>query len=131
MKKLIIAIAICVLVTGCANIDSIRTIGHARVDPISVKDQEKYNSDLEECAQLALNWYSNYQRQALIGAILGAGLGAGLGAATGSVWNSRAAQQGAGLGAAYGSVAGAGAAKNYTNEVMKNCLEHRGYMLLW
>ena len=73
MKKIIFVLAV-LLVSGCANLESIRNVGNARVDPISVGDQEKYLADLNDCAQLALNWHNEYQRQAFIGAILGAGL---------------------------------------------------------
>ncbi len=113
------------------SVESLKNAGAARVDPISVTDQEKFQRDLEECAQLAYVWHQTFQRQVLIGAIVGAGLGAGLGAATGSILDRRTAMQGMGLGAAYGSVAGAAAVPYRVTDVMTNCLQHRGYMLLW
>jgi hypothetical protein len=121
-----------IILSGCAaNIETVKQDIASRVDPVSIKDQDTFQRDLQECATFAIDQQNRFRNQVLARSLIGAALGAGLGAATGSIYNSRAAGQGAGLGAAYGAVGGAGTARSKVDIVTGNCLIHRGYLLLW
>lgn len=97
------------------------------VDPATIKDQAKYQTDLADCRQLS------DQAGAVEGGAEGAGIGAvggaALGAITGAVFHAPAA--GAVLGGASGAAAGGttGAMLNYMRQrmVLMNCVIGRGY----
>lgn len=131
MKKVMFAVLVMVMLSGCASVETVKENIISRVDPISIKDQEQFQKDVDECTKYAVDQVNRFKRQVITRAIVGAAVGAGLGAATGSMYGSRYAGQGAGLGAAYGAVGGAGTARSKEDIVAGNCLIHRGYALLW
>lgn len=120
--------------TGCAiNIESVKDDVISRVDPISIKDSAKFNYDVNECSNLALEAFQRYQREAfgraVGGAILGAALGAAVGGAVGG--NHHFVGHMAGAGAVGGAAGGVAGTPNWYFTVIGNCLVHRGYWLLY
>lgn len=99
------------------------------VDPITIKDQAKYEVDLAACRTLADK--AGAIEGAAEGAAIGAGGGAIAGAAIGAIVSPASALATAGIGAVAGGTAGAGTGgmMNYFRQkaIMTNCLIGRGY----
>jgi hypothetical protein len=94
-------------------------------------DPAKYQQDLAECRQYAEQ--VSPVDEAIFAAFAGAALGAALGAATGAIAGN--AGQGAAIGAAAGGITGvAGGALHggqAQQDVIRQCLQGRGYSLLY
>jgi outer membrane lipoprotein SlyB len=116
MRFRIAICAIALLVAGCANKPIIDTKG---------VNMAKYDTDLVECDTYADQVHIT--RRAAGGAVAGAVLGAVVGAVVG---NSETAAAGAGAGGAGGAYNGADRALREKDHVVKNCLRHRGYVVL-
>ena len=85
----------------------------------------QYRLDLADCKQFAKD--VSVARKAGVGAVAGAAVGAVLGAAVG---NSDTAARTAGAGGVIGGARGAGRGFQEKDQVVKNCLRHRGYAVL-
>jgi outer membrane lipoprotein SlyB len=120
MKTLVVTTMVALAMTGCATNPTYRPI----IDTHGV-DMNAYERDVQECKQYAAQISPG--ASAAGGAIAGALLGAALGMAVGGSNN-------VGLGARVGTVAGAaqgvGAGVSSQYEIVKNCLNGRGYRLL-
>jgi outer membrane lipoprotein SlyB len=93
-------------------------------------DQAQYEQDLAECQSYAQQ--VNPAGQALAGGIIGAAVGAAFGAAIGAAWGDPGG--GAAIGAAAGGTTGvaSGAADGAQGQVdvIRRCMEGRGYSVL-
>jgi len=102
------------------------------VDPAAVVEPAQYAEDLRECKAIAAS-HTNVGAGAAGGAVAGAALGALAGAITGAIVGD--AGFGASLGAGYGSVAGGagGTAGQWDKqrEIVRQCLQGRGYSVLY
>ena len=101
------------------------------VDPLSIKNQDKYYRDNAQCKAIAKDnkgGVGKVAKDTAIGAGVGAGTGALLGAIGGGVG------KGLGIGAVVGGVAGGGMSvyKNHKSydQIYKNCMRGRGYRVL-
>lgn len=103
-----------------------------RVDPVSVTDNERYQADLAECTRLAdqaqTETYREGATRSVVGGLLGAATGAAIGAAVGG---GSGAATGAAIGGATGVVGGAVTTQGHRDEVIRNCLQNRGYKTLY
>ena len=115
----LLSIASIVLLTACAGAD-VRPI----VDMKGV-NQAQYADDLAECQGYADQVQSG--RQVATGAAAGAVIGGVVGAVAG---NRNSAARTAGVGAVAGGAQGAGGAMRDRRQVIRNCLENRGYVVL-
>lgn len=132
MKKIVISGIVSFILCGCgANLQMIKDQAMSRIDPISVSDGVKLESDLTECATYAQAEVQR-MRSEMVGKIfLGAILGAGLGYSLGSMYNRDVANKSLAYGAVAGAGGGAAATQNHYDVIVGNCLRNRGYELLW
>ena len=102
--------------SGCATRPIVDTSG---------VDMQQYQADLAECEKIA-------QQVDVDASIAGsAGLGALIGAALGAITgDASSVAYGAGWGAITGGASGGLAADQERSRVSKNCLHHRGYVVL-
>lgn len=125
MKRLVCAVSICALLAGCA-------VPAPIIDPASVADEGKYQTDLAACQTIAANAVPDEGTSAVLGAVGGILLGAAFGAATGAIFGN--AGGGAALGGDIGAFsAGTSAAADShltRKEVVGNCMTGRGYNVL-
>ncbi len=136
MKKAVSAVLVLIVFSaGCANhqalVQQYRENMAARVDMGSVQDITRYQQDLATCADLAAQWQQRAQEQATANALLGAFLGASLGYGLGRAWGTHSNAGWAATGAAAGAAGGLSSVQNHADTVFKNCMENRGYKLLW
>lgn len=115
--KICILTLLLITTTGCAarNRDII-------IDPAGVR-MDAYQADLAQCRQLA----EQVDQKAVGGALGGAVVGGLIGATIG---NHNTARKGAAIGAVSGTARGARATRGEKLKVTKNCLRHRGYVVL-
>lgn len=103
------------------------------IDPASVQDQQRYQSDLAECQDIArLN--SDTGASAAGGAVVGGAIGAGLGALISAIFGGNvgeAAAAGAVLGGTQGAVGGTVAGEDRYRQIYANCMRGRGYNVLY
>lgn len=103
-----------------------------RVDPVSISDNERYQRDVADCTRLADNAQTETYRDAgtrsVVGGLLGAATGAAIGAAVGG---GSGAATGAAVGGTAGVVGGAVTTQGHRDEVIRNCLQNRGYKTLY
>jgi len=103
-----------------------------RVDPGSISDNERYQQDVAECTRLADNEQTQTNRdmatRGVVGGLLGAATGAAIGAAVGG---GHGAATGAAVGGGVGVVGGAATTQGHRDEVIRNCLQNRGYKTLY
>jgi hypothetical protein len=127
MKKVIVCIAPfgALLLAGCAGGVSYRPT----VDPLTVADPAKYESDVRDCAVMSGLQWDEVAKSALIGGGIGAATGAAVGALSSGVSVAGGATAGAVLGI---PVVGYSVWK--ANEDAKTayrfCLRGRGYSVL-
>ena len=114
---IIIIVASLGLMAGCATRNS-----DIIIDPAGVR-MDKYQADLAQCRQISEQVEQKAGGRALGGAVVGGLVGAAIG-------NSSTAKKGAGIGAVTGTARGARATKRERLKVTKNCLRHRGYVVL-
>lgn len=134
MKTLVSTLLLILLLTSCATPQQYHERNYfSRIDPITIRNQLRYNNDCNECAVLADEWQKRANQQMFVNLLGGAILGAAVGAATGSIvgGNSGWAGYGAGLGAVTGGAAGVAYTPNHRDAVFANCMINRGYRLLW
>ena len=102
------------------------------IDTAQVEDMEQYNQDQLECENLS-HEHSNTGNATVAGAGIGAALGAGVGALIGAIFGD--AGEGAAFGAVVGGVQGAtsGAASEEEKyrQIFANCMQGRGYNVLY
>lgn len=115
-QALILLITALLLATGCAARNQVV------IDPSGVQ-MERYQADLAQCKQIAMQ----VEQKALGGAVGGALAGALIGASLG---NSKTAKKIAGAGAVTGTARAAHSTKKERLKVTKNCLRNRGYTVL-
>jgi outer membrane lipoprotein SlyB len=103
-----------------------------RVDPGSISDNERYQADVAECVRLADNEQTQTNRdmatRSVVGGLVGAAAGAAIGAAVGG---GAGAGTGAAIGGTTGVVGGAVTTQGHRDEVIRNCLQNRGYKTLY
>ena len=92
------------------------------IDPAGV-DMAKYEKDLGECEQIALQVESKAGAGAAEGAVVGGLIGGIFGGSDGAL-------KGAGAGAVGGAAGGAADTQREQSTVVKNCLRNRGYQVL-
>ncbi|WP_448383856.1 hypothetical protein [Desulfosoma sp.] len=80
---------------------------------------------------MAAEWYQRAQNQAVAKGLTGALLGAGLGYGLGRAWGGHNNAGWTATGAAAGAAGALGSVENHADTVFKNCMENRGYKLLW
>lgn len=88
-------------------------------------DMSTYNTDLAECEALAEQ--VPVSERTATGAVVGAVVGGAIGAVLG---DSRSAQRAAGAGAVSGTVDGANSGLSEEDQVLKRCMQGRGYRVL-
>ena len=88
-------------------------------------DMSAYQQDLAECEALA-DQVPTAERAAT-GAVVGAVVGGAIGAVVG---DGKGAERGAGVGAISGTVKGANSGLSEEEQVLKRCLQGRGYRVL-
>lgn len=123
MKTLIVVTSLVLLLASCRQVDEI-TGNRPIVDTKGV-DPEAYEADLEDCYVFADQVEA--EKKVFTGAATGAVIGGVIGAAAG---NSETAKRGAGVGAASGTLSGAGSVMSERQQVVRNCLAGRGYLVL-
>lgn len=123
MKIFIVTAGLVMLLASCRQVDEI-TGNRPIVDTKGV-DMEAYEADLEDCYVFADQVQTG--NKVLTGAATGAVVGGVIGAAAG---NSDTAKRGAGVGAASGTLSGTGGAMAERQQVVRNCLAGRGYLVL-
>ncbi len=136
MKKAVwILMSFIVLLTGCASRQALkqRYIQNmaARIDMGSVQDMSRYQQDLDTCADLAARWHYRAQNEAMANGLAGALLGAGLGYGLGRAWGGYHDAGWTATGAVAGAAGGLGSVQNHGDTVFKNCMQNRGYKVLW
>ena len=112
----------CLVLTGCA-------AGHAyrpTVDSASVDDWNLYEQDLADCQAYARR--VDPARNAVVGAFVGALVGAAIGA---SIGDSELARDGARIGAVAGAVDGGAEGAQTQVDIIRHCMSHRGYAVLY
>jgi hypothetical protein len=128
------AISSLALFRRCCNRDACTTAQNRvrSVDPGSVSDNERYQADVAECTRLADNEQTQTNRdmatRSVVGGLVGAATGAAIGAAVGG---GHGAGTGAAIGGATGVVGGAVTTQGHRDEVIRNCLQNRGYKTLY
>lgn len=132
-KRMFLALAFVVVLSGCVSMEAIKDEVVTRVDPLSVVDAQKFSADVDDCAKYAEAAIKRHQREAigraLAGAIVGAALGVAIGGAVGG--DSTYVGQSAAVGGIVGMTAGAAGTPNWYYSIIGNCLTHRGYWLLY
>lgn len=122
MKRMCLLVAMIFICIGCATYRPI--VDMSEVDPA------KYEQDLKECQEYATQ--ISPIGNATTGALIGAGAGAILGAIVGSFFGD--AEELAAFGAAIGGVqgAGGGAAQGMGTQIdiIRRCMQGRGYIVL-
>ena len=124
MKTRLIAVALCVGLSACAN---------NYVPPIDPgtsmhgADNAQFQSDLSYCRQLSKS--ENVVQKSVIGGGIGSLIGAGLGSVIADK-ASRGAWQGAGLGAALGAGVNAWRGNEEQKRIIRNCMSNRGWSTL-
>lgn len=130
MKRSMALVAVLALAAGGCATTQDRVVN--RIDPISITDGEKYQQDVAECTRLAdqAQAQTNQERatRGVVGGLLGAATGAAIGAAVGG---GAGAATGAAVGGTTGVVGGAVTADNHRDTVIRNCLQNRGYRILY
>ena len=112
------------LITACASGRSLPGNSGVIVDTQGV-DMSSFEEDLEACELIAEQ--VPVGERAASGAAVGAVLGSVLGAVFG---NSNTAERGAGAGAVSGGVRGAQDGLSEQDQVIKRCMQGRGYKVL-
>ncbi len=121
MKHVVLIVAVMLLASACAGRGR---LGGPIVDMRGV-DPAQYRVDLQECR--------SYAEQVAVGGRTAAGAagGAVVGGLIGAAVGGRdAAGRSAGAGAVVGGARGAGDAVREKQVVVRNCLRHRGYVVL-
>lgn len=131
--KTLICLVLGFILTGCgANMQVIKEQAMSRVDPISIQDAARFDTDLSECAVYAEREVRRARAEMAGKAILGALIGAGIGYGLGSMYNNQAiANRALAYGGLAGAAGGVAGSANHYNAIIGNCLIHRGYSLLW
>lgn len=111
------------LAGGCAGVEELT--GRDPIVDMKGVDRAQYAADLEECRGYAEQVQSG--RQVATGAAAGAVIGGAVGAIGG---NRASAARTAGIGAVAGGAQGAGGAMRDRRQVIRNCLQNRGYVVL-
>lgn len=128
-RVLAVLAALLVSATGCT---TTQERVENRVDPMSISDNERYQRDVADCTRLAEQSQNETYRDAgtrsVVGGLLGAATGAAIGAAVGG---GSGAATGAAVGGATGVVGGAVTTQGHRDEVIRNCLQNRGYKTLY
>ncbi len=128
-RSLALIAALAVLAGGCT---TTQERVQNRVDPASISDNERYQQDVAECTRLADQSQTETNRdmatRGVVGGLLGAATGAAIGAAVGG---GSGAATGAAVGGATGVVGGAVTTQGHRDEVIRNCLQNRGYKTLY
>lgn len=88
-------------------------------------DMSEYQTDLAECEALADQ--VPVAERAATGAVVGAAVGGVLGAVVG---DGRGAERGAGVGGVSGAVEGTNSGLTEADQVLKRCMQGRGYKVL-
>jgi len=115
--QVIILISGMLLVSGCA-----ARKPHIVLDPQGI-DMGAYQADLNQCIEISKQADSKALKGAVGGAIVGKVAGNILG-------DSKTERKGVKLGALSGLIKGGIATKRARNTIVKNCLRHRGYVVL-
>ena len=121
----LIAMSIALLtIAGCARNGTVPGDSGVIVDTQNM-DMAQYQQDLAECRAYAeqVPVGERVAGGAVIGAVIGGAIGAVLG-------DGEGAERGAGTGAISGGVRGASSGLSERDQVIKNCLQGRGYRVL-
>jgi hypothetical protein len=116
-----IVLLLSLLLGGCSS--QPRTPGGVIIDDRGVNPDD-YAADLGECAE-----YADQVRAGEKVAASTAG-GAAVGGAVGAAYKNSSGSKGATAGAVAGAVRGIGNVSRERSMVVKNCLRHRGYIVL-
>lgn len=128
--RILIIILALILLASCATSGRARFQG--RIDPISITNQDQFEMDCNACFALVRAEMGWERQDALNRGVGGAILGAGLGAAfAGIIGDSSWVGRGAGIGALSGGMAGMASTPYLIDSVWGNCMQNRGYKLLW
>lgn len=116
-----LAIALCLLATACT---------HAPIVDMQGRDQTKYAADLSECQSYAeqVQPVQETALDTLIGGVIGAAFGAAVGAAVGDPVGGTTL--GASLFGGAGFFTGANDSRKRQENVVRNCLQGRGWRVL-
>ena len=122
MRKLCSVILATMLLSACAT--------YRPMVDMQEKEQWKYNSDVMECQQYAER--VDPGSSALLGAGVGAGVGAALGAIVGAFFGcpGETAAFGAALFGASGGIQGAAGAGRTQKDIIRRCMQGRGWNVL-
>ena len=130
MSRNLVVLALALLVAGGCTTTQERV--ENRVDPVSITDNERYQRDVADCTRIADQAQNETYRDAgtrsVVGGLLGAATGAAIGAAVGG---GSGAATGAAVGGTAGVVGGAVTTQGHRDEVIRNCLQNRGYKTLY
>lgn len=131
----IVSFCMAASVSGCALQPIHPAQIDARVDPISIQNHAQYRVDVDECSRYANDSLAKSRDTAVAHAVVGGLIGALIGQAIGGGrrWADTPALRN--TGAAYGALAGGSQAvvdgANRADNIVLNCLIHRGYALLY
>ncbi len=122
--KLLMLLGLSILLTSCASNRGLPGDSGVIVDTKGV-DMSAYQQDMAECQALADQ--VPVGERAATGAVVGAVVGGTIGAIVG---DGRGAERGAGVGAVSGTLRGASSGLSEEDQVLKRCLQGRGYRVL-
>ncbi len=123
IKIVLSSLFVSVLMTACGTVEEIT--GNSPIIDTRGVDMRLYDDDLTDCqeyaeeVQIAAKTASSAATGAVVGGVFGAVVG-----------NSETAKQGAGAGAVTGTLSGVSAGVSERKQVIRNCLNGRGYLVL-
>jgi uncharacterized protein YcfJ len=123
------------MISGCAAmVETPRSKIFDRVDPISIKDMDKYGRDVDTCEKI-VNEHQRKRNQKELGSIIaGAIVGAAFGAIVtphGYGIRSEMIQAGALAGGTTGLAHSANRTLSEQDRIIANCMINRGYKILY
>lgn len=133
LRVLVVLLALSVT-TGCAvNRGKVRNLIVERTDPISIGDQARFNYDVEECTNFAVQTLKRINREMALRALAGAAVGAAAGYSLSKAYGAgnRVTGGSALLGSMAGAAGATGTTMNPTDILIYNCMTHRGYLMLY
>ncbi len=123
MKKIVAVLGILAIISACST--------YRPIVDMQNKTQQEYNDDLFECQQYAEQ--VSPATSAAVGAAGGAAAGMIFGAIIGAIFGVPIGEMigaGAALGGASGAMSGAGAGASSQMNIIKRCMQGRGYSVL-
>jgi len=131
MKNIIFIFLFILLCSCTVNQANLKSDFRARIDPISISNQDQFEHDLDLCSQFAAQEIERAQGEFIAKTIIGGVIGFGAGALIGSSWGHSLWKKTGTAGAVGGAIGGGASAQNRKDIIFGNCMINRGYKILW